>query len=163
MDYKYIEQLLERYWNCETSPEEEEILRAFFSQSDVPVHLLKYKPLFVYAKKETESHHLGEDFDNRVLEAIHTPIVKARPLTFASRFNGLYRAAAAVAILCLLGGIGRQIFRPMQPAEYTETAPAGGETQIAAQPAFSDRHVSMMIDSTKAEKQKKPLNGVVTE
>ena len=30
MDYKYIEQLLERYWNCETSLEEEQILRSFF-------------------------------------------------------------------------------------------------------------------------------------
>ena len=36
MDYKYINQLLERYWNCETSLEEEGILRAFFSQKDVP-------------------------------------------------------------------------------------------------------------------------------
>ena len=27
MDYKYIKQLLERYWNCETSLEEEDILR----------------------------------------------------------------------------------------------------------------------------------------
>ena len=32
MDYKYIEQLLERYWKCETTLEEEEILRMFFSQ-----------------------------------------------------------------------------------------------------------------------------------
>ena len=32
MDYKYIEQLLERYWNCETSAEEEQILRIFFQQ-----------------------------------------------------------------------------------------------------------------------------------
>ena len=31
MDYKYINQLLDRYWKCETSLEEEEILRAFFS------------------------------------------------------------------------------------------------------------------------------------
>ena len=29
MDYKYIEQLLERYWACDTSVEEEQILRAF--------------------------------------------------------------------------------------------------------------------------------------
>ena len=48
MDYKYIEQLLENYWNCETSTEEEQILRSFFSQKDVPVHLLKYKELFAY-------------------------------------------------------------------------------------------------------------------
>lgn len=37
MDYKYINQLLERYWRCETSLEEEDILRSFFSQKDVPV------------------------------------------------------------------------------------------------------------------------------
>ena len=39
MDYRYIEQLLERYWNCATTPEEEEILRTFFRQSDVPASL----------------------------------------------------------------------------------------------------------------------------
>ena len=32
MDYKYIEQLMDRYWECETSLEEEQILRTFFSQ-----------------------------------------------------------------------------------------------------------------------------------
>ena len=48
MDSKYIEQLLERYWQCETSLEEEAELRAFFSGSDVPKHLLRYKDLFVY-------------------------------------------------------------------------------------------------------------------
>ncbi|MBQ4446467.1 MAG: pyruvate ferredoxin oxidoreductase, partial [Prevotella sp.] len=32
MDYKYIEQLLERYWQGMTTLEEERILRAFFSQ-----------------------------------------------------------------------------------------------------------------------------------
>lgn len=36
MDYKYIEQLLERYWNCETSVEEEQILRIFFQQKELP-------------------------------------------------------------------------------------------------------------------------------
>ena len=34
MDYKYIEQLLERYFAAETSLEEEHILRAFFSQKE---------------------------------------------------------------------------------------------------------------------------------
>ena len=35
MDYKYISQLLERYWNVETTLEEEEILKAFFRQDNV--------------------------------------------------------------------------------------------------------------------------------
>ena len=35
MDYKYIEQLLENYWQGETTLQEERILRNFFSQEDV--------------------------------------------------------------------------------------------------------------------------------
>jgi hypothetical protein len=50
MDYKYIEQLLERYWECETTLQEEAILRAFFSQPEmpeVPEDIRKYRALFV--------------------------------------------------------------------------------------------------------------------
>ena len=54
MDCKYIEQLLERYWQCETSLEEEAQLRAFFNGSDVPEHLLRYKDLFVYQQLQQE-------------------------------------------------------------------------------------------------------------
>ena len=69
MDSKYIEQLLERYWQCETSLEDEAELRAFFSGSDVPKHLLRYKDLFVYQQLQQEVH-LGEDFDARVLAEV---------------------------------------------------------------------------------------------
>lgn len=54
MDYKDIEQLLERYWQCETSVEEESRLRDFFSKEDVPAHLLRYKNLFVYQQVQQE-------------------------------------------------------------------------------------------------------------
>ena len=55
MDYKYIKQLLERYWRCETSLEEEEILRTFFSQKDVPGELASYKSLFEYEQSEPKT------------------------------------------------------------------------------------------------------------
>ena len=61
MDYKDIEQLLERYWQCETSVEEESVLRDFFSREEVPAHLLRYKNLFVYQQVQQEVG-LGEDF-----------------------------------------------------------------------------------------------------
>ena len=61
MDYKYISQLLDCYWQCETSLEEEEILRAFFSQKDVPVELSKYRALFAYAQNEVKDDVLGAD------------------------------------------------------------------------------------------------------
>ena len=66
MDYKYIEQLMERYWQGETTLWEEDILRAFFSQPDIPEHLRKYQPLFVLEKEEP----LGDDFDARILGMI---------------------------------------------------------------------------------------------
>ncbi|MCI6209206.1 MAG: pyruvate ferredoxin oxidoreductase, partial [Prevotella sp.] len=46
MDYKYIEQLLEKYFECDTTLEEEQILRAFFAQQNVPIRLLPYRQLF---------------------------------------------------------------------------------------------------------------------
>ena len=84
MDYKYIEQLLERYWNCETSLEEEQILRSFFRQKEVPAHLLRYKQLFAYQDVEKEKG-LGDDFDTRILTRIERPVVKAQRLTMRTR------------------------------------------------------------------------------
>ena len=85
MDYKYIEQLLERYWNCETSVEEEQILRIFFQQKELPAHLRRYRSLFTY-QEEAAGMKLGDDFDKRVLAEIERPVVKARKLTLYSRF-----------------------------------------------------------------------------
>ena len=36
MDSKHIEQLLEKYWSCETSLEEEKQLREYFRGEDIP-------------------------------------------------------------------------------------------------------------------------------
>ena len=58
MDYKDIEQLLERYWQCETSVEEESVLRDFFTKEEVPAHLLRYKNLFVYQQVPVSYTHL---------------------------------------------------------------------------------------------------------
>ena len=65
MDYKYIEQLIERYWQCETTLQEEAILRAFFSQPDIPESLRQYQALFTNELQKEEP--LGEDFDARIL------------------------------------------------------------------------------------------------
>ena len=103
MDYKYINQLLERYWRCETSIEEEDILKAFFSQKDVPVELLRYKDLFTYELSETKQDVLGEDFDAKILAMTEesTP-VKAKVISMTQRLRPLVKAAAAVAIILTL-------------------------------------------------------------
>ena len=102
MDYKYIEQLLERYWQCETTLQEETILRSFFSQEEVPVWLLRYKALFdATTQKETP---LGDDFDKRILAMTENKkAVKARTISLTQRLMPLFKAAAVVAIVLTLG------------------------------------------------------------
>ena len=109
MDSKYIEQLLERYWQCETSLEEEAQLRTFFMEGDVPGHLLRYKDLFVYQQLQQEEH-LGADFDVRVLAEIEAPVVKARRMTLTARFMPLFKAAAAVVVVLSLGNAMQHSF-----------------------------------------------------
>ncbi len=109
MDYKYIEQLMERYWQCETSLEEEEILRAFFAQDSVPAHLSHYAPLFRYSRNEAKEEVLGDDFDSRILaltEERPEP-VKARTVTMTRRLMPLFKAAAVVAIVLTIGNAAR--------------------------------------------------------
>ena len=99
MDYKYIEQLLERYWLCETTLQEEAILRSFFSQDDVPAELQQYKALFTQPKAE-----LGDDFDARILAMVgQESESKAKIVTLTSRLMPLFRAAAVVAIILTIG------------------------------------------------------------
>ena len=88
MDYKYIEQLLDRYFEAETTLKEEQILKAFFEQSEeeLPESLRQYKPLFA-AMEQDET--LGDDF----------------------RIRPLMRAAAVVAILLTLSTALNQSFK----------------------------------------------------
>ena len=99
MDYKYIEQLLERYWQCETTLQEEEILHSFFSQPDIPEDLRRYQPLFSCEQEKP----LGDDFDARILEMIGEEEPKTKIVALTSRLMPLFKAAAIVAIILTLG------------------------------------------------------------
>lgn len=104
MDYKYINQLLERYWRCETSLEEEDILRAFFSQDNIPAELSPYKPVFAYAEAQQAHDVLGDTFDEKIMAMIDVEEpVKARIISMPQRFKPLFKAAAVVAIILTLG------------------------------------------------------------
>ena len=102
MDYKYIEQLLERYWAAETSLEEGSILRTFFSQKNIPAEMEHLRPLFT---DNAVGQTLGDDFDARIMKAIGVEkVVKAREVSLTQRLIPLFKAAAVVAIILTLGG-----------------------------------------------------------
>ncbi len=106
MDYKYIEQLLEQYWECQTTLEEESILRSFFAQDDVPARLLPYKALFAVQKELVGEFHLGEDFDRKVMQQIamqSNTQVHARKANLRQALQPFYKVAAVVAVILSIG------------------------------------------------------------
>ncbi len=131
MDYKYIEQLLERYWQCETTLEEEQILRTFFSQENVPACLLPYKDLFTCQQADVEQYVLGEDFDQKMLELTgEAAPVKARTISLVQRLKPLFKAAAIVAIILTLGNASQVAFQPKDEPQIADngmiTKPSDG-------------------------------------
>lgn len=139
MDYKYIEQLLERYWACETSLQEEQILRTFFQQQDVPAHLMPYRAIFEVQQEQSEPT-LGEDFDARMLallseqgetlpfEGSERGAVKALPLQGGMRrrlfLRPFYQAAGLVALILTIGMAAQHSFHGTddeQAVQYAQT------------------------------------------
>ncbi len=124
MDYKYIEQLMERYWNCGTTLEEEAILKAFFSQEDIPAELAKYKSLFDCIADDKQENVLGDDFDAKMLALVDEPVtVKARVIPFRQRLMPLFKAAAMVAIILTLGNASQFAFNEDSEDMTTAVAP----------------------------------------
>ena len=115
MDYKYINQLLDRYWKCETSLEEEEILRTFFSQDELPAELKPYKPLFSYELREAKGETLGDAFDQKMMALIEDEYTKkpnkAKVVSLTERLKPLFKAAAVVAIFLTLGNAAQVTFQ----------------------------------------------------
>ena len=47
-----IEEILTKYFECETTVDEEKHLQQYFSSANVAPHLVHYSPLFVYFATE---------------------------------------------------------------------------------------------------------------
>jgi len=138
MDYKYIEQLLERYWACETSLQEEQILRTFFQQEEVPAHLMAYKAIFELQQEQAEPS-LGADFDAKMMKLISEQgevlpfegAVKALPFGGAGRgaawrriMRPLYQAAGLVALILTIGIAAQHSFDETGEPQQSQYAQA---------------------------------------
>ena len=117
MDCKQIEQLLEKYWQCETSLGEEQQLRHFFVSEEVPPHLLTYKELFVYQYAEKEVG-LGDEFDQRMIDLIESPVVEAKHITLRSRLMPLLKAAAVVVFVAMIGNVVQYSVQSGRASDY---------------------------------------------
>jgi hypothetical protein len=95
MDYNKIKILLEKYWNCETTLEEESILQEYLSGSELPEDLKEISPLFQYYKSQ-RGVKVSEGFEERVINEIESEEKKGK-----QRYLHIFYKLAAAVILIL--------------------------------------------------------------
>ena len=67
MDYNNIKQILEKYWEGETSLQEENLLHEYFNSDDVVEELKDVQPMFQYFKEEQTTRIENPNFENELI------------------------------------------------------------------------------------------------
>jgi len=98
MDSKHIEHLLEKYWACETSLEEEIEIKNFFNQEEIPEHLQQHAPLFKYLKEESTNPTLDEAFDQEILQALE-PNKAGKQVKMETWYEPYLKVAAVLVVI----------------------------------------------------------------
>ena len=97
MDLNRVEILLERYWNCVSTVEEENELKALLNSTDVPDELKDSAALFKYFAQQRQAT-LDEKFNEDIIEKIKlqkSPTIRK----MNSSFRNYMRVAAAVLVI----------------------------------------------------------------
>lgn len=92
MDCDRIYMLLNKYWGCSTTIDEERELRHFFTNNAIPSELRPYKVWFSTPEAE-KLPLLGDEFDQKILKRI-TGMKKKR------RYRLILWACLILAFLC---------------------------------------------------------------
>jgi len=115
MDSNQINELLEKYWNCETSLEEEQTLRSYFNGQDIPESLKSTAALFQYFERE-KTKSLDTSFDEKFRNRFRDSH-KMRTLPLVK----IMRIAAGVLVGVAAIFFIRQEVRKSYPPEIAET------------------------------------------
>lgn len=118
MDSKHIELLLEKYWNAETSLEEEQKLRAYFNSSAVPESLKETAALFRYFESEKKKS-VEESFDKTVTKEIRQR--RGGKVIQMISLVQLARIAAGVFVVVVAGYFIRQEIHKAYPDDIAVT------------------------------------------
>jgi GTP-sensing pleiotropic transcriptional regulator CodY len=96
MDFENIDSVLEKYWACETSLEEEQMLQNFFTHKNLPEKYTETAALFSYyeAQRNIES--------KEALEAVSVNKFKQQPKgKMRSMFYNMSRIAAGILVIAV--------------------------------------------------------------
>lgn len=150
MDSNRIENLLSKYWNCETSLEEEQQLREYFKGGDIPEQWKETAALFRYFEENKKKTLSDVAFDAAVMQNVQ-PQKKGK---LVKLFYNSMRIAAGIAVLVMAVWFVRKEVRDTTPQEVVDTY---DDPQLA----FEETKKALLMISKSfgtAESQAKKLN-----
>lgn len=151
MDSNRINELLRKYWNCETSLEEEAELRGHFKTANIPDDLKETASLFQYFEENKKKSITDIAFDGRVIQKIHSPAKGGQLRRLV--YNSMRIAAGVVVVLAATWFIRNEI-RSSDPAVVVDTY---DDPKVA----FEETKKALMMISKSfgtAEEQAKKIN-----
>ena len=117
MDSNKIEALLQKYWNCETTLEEEQQLRQYFRDEAISEQWKETAAMFRYFEENKKKSLNDVAFDNHVMSAVQAP-KRGKMVKF---FYNTMRIAAGVTVLLTATWFIRNEVRKTTPQEMVDT------------------------------------------
>ncbi len=151
MDSNKLNELLTRYWECETSLEEEQLLREYFRGKDIPDEWKETAGLFRYFEENKKKSVTDISFDAAVMAKIHAPSKKGKAVRLL--YNSM-RIAAGLSVVIVATWFIRNEVRNSTPQEVVDTY---DDPKLA----FEETKKALMMISKSfgtAEEQAKKIN-----
>lgn len=120
MDSKEIGQLLEKYWNCETSLEEEQMLRNYFNQPGVPDQLKDAAELFRFFESERK-RSLEENFDHDIMRSVKKTERKAKVVSMVRWVQVARIAAGVLVVIAATYFVRNEVMKSKDQAQVVDT------------------------------------------
>lgn len=139
MDSNRIDDLLEKYWECETSLEEEKELKAYFNKSEYDKKYADVAPLFRYYDREQKVGGLDSFFDQRIMAEIENVQPKAKGKGKVLTLFGNIAKVAAVGLIVVTAGyfikeeLSKDEMKPYVSDTFEDPEKAFEETKKALQ------------------------------
>lgn len=138
MNVDRINQLLERYYNAETTEAEEKVLKRFFAEEEVPVHLLAEKEMFLQLQASMNEDTISEGLEERLSKAIdiwETQEQRALKIRRSTRIRHLQWIGSIAASMLIVVSFGWYFNEPIPTRKDTCATPE--EAYVEAQKALA--------------------------
>lgn len=156
MDLKKVEVLLERYWNCASTTEEERELREFFSLEHIPDKYKHVAALFRYYSDRGKPGIPDPQFEPSLIERLkHQKSPKVRKMERA--FQNYMKVAAALLLIVVTSLIFRmEVWKSGNAPDLLLVQ----DTYKSPEQAFAETKKALLLIASKMKEGKQQVDRI---